>query len=555
VHISTRTINCDPKCHVTYERVRQWLQQCDEQHQGCQSVAPTSKRWPTFLLDVNVKNGKADVIRLVTPEKSEYVHYAALSYCWGGPQKSATTKATYQAHQEGIDLESLPQTLQDAVFVTRRLGISHLWIDSLCIIQDSNHDRTQEIAKMEHIYTNAHVTISAACAQSCNDGFLHRRQLQTKPIDVPFTCTNGEIGNISLIPHNASKYSLKQLDYIPKKQPVDHRAWTFQETFLSRRVLLFSDRQSFWFCGETWDKDGGRAQRKEFPTHNMSSWAMKSPDHSDWLKVIEQYAPRKLTDPHDKLPALSSIAAYFARALGDKYIAGLWVKDILHQISWVRAAANTGRPPVWRAPSWSFMSVDGGISFKAKDDVKFKASDCTIMDYHVRSISTEAQFGRISWATVRVSGRLKECKPVWANWYPEGPADHYTGYRVQSIEMDSKGRRIDHGQLRYDFTTPQSRKPYSRDAPAEVLTNYGPRYPTDPVWCLFLCTERHMVHPDSSSGGPDGGPPQSYEVWRPWGLALAKRPDGRFHRVGTFLGTTSMTRKFYRLAPVIITII
>ena len=63
--------------------------------------------------------------------------YVALSYCWGGDQAVKTTKATLEKHKTGIPIYSLPATIRDAITVTRRVGIGFLWVDSLCIIQDS----------------------------------------------------------------------------------------------------------------------------------------------------------------------------------------------------------------------------------------------------------------------------------------------------------------------------------------------------------------------------------------------------------------------------------
>jgi hypothetical protein len=65
----------------------------------------------------------------------EILQYSCLSYCWGGAQPMITTKATLHHHMEGINFSSLPKTLRDAVIVTYQIGLSQIWIDSLCIVQ------------------------------------------------------------------------------------------------------------------------------------------------------------------------------------------------------------------------------------------------------------------------------------------------------------------------------------------------------------------------------------------------------------------------------------
>ena len=78
--------------------------------------------------------------------------YAALSYRWGGDQEQKTTiQNTRQRYEDGIKLAELPTALRDAVTVTMQLGLSHLWIDSLCIVQDDENDKEAEGAKMADI--------------------------------------------------------------------------------------------------------------------------------------------------------------------------------------------------------------------------------------------------------------------------------------------------------------------------------------------------------------------------------------------------------------------
>ncbi|KAH6718353.1 hypothetical protein BKA61DRAFT_599503 [Leptodontidium sp. MPI-SDFR-AT-0119] len=56
------------------------------------------------------------------------------------PDEGKTLVATLDTHERGIDLKSLPKTLRDAIEVTRSLSFPFIWIDALCIIQDSTPD-------------------------------------------------------------------------------------------------------------------------------------------------------------------------------------------------------------------------------------------------------------------------------------------------------------------------------------------------------------------------------------------------------------------------------
>ena len=81
-------------------------------------------------------------------------HYCALSHCWGPPEKHPiqTTSNTLKDHLEGIEFKVLPRTFQDAVTVTRAIGVRYLWIDCLCIVQDDKNDWKKEAAMMGSIY-------------------------------------------------------------------------------------------------------------------------------------------------------------------------------------------------------------------------------------------------------------------------------------------------------------------------------------------------------------------------------------------------------------------
>ncbi|KAH0531283.1 hypothetical protein TsFJ059_000137 [Trichoderma semiorbis] len=72
--------------------------------------------------------------------------------------------------------DSLPKTFQDAVTVTRSLGIPYLWIDSLCIIQEDEKDWESEAARMEEVFSFAYFTIAASRGTSSLSGFLGERK-------------------------------------------------------------------------------------------------------------------------------------------------------------------------------------------------------------------------------------------------------------------------------------------------------------------------------------------------------------------------------------------
>ena len=331
-HVFGRTSNTDTSCQKTYEKIRNWLVTCKGEHRSCYlNETVGSDERPALVLDVTLSLEQIDIIKLqcVKDMKRAPFIYAALSYCWGTVQPNALKISNLGHYLAGIQLSSLPKSLQDAVVVARKLHIQYLWVDSLCIIQDSEEDMIHEIARMESIYSNAYVTISASCAIDCNAGFLGVQSPAKKSCTVPFRCNNGEVGQVSVSALDPSQ----NIDYA-STEPIHSRAWTFPESFFSRRMIIYSKHQLFWVCGETWGKDGGRISREEYFSRELSSRSLREPKTDDWVDVICEYLSRKLTNHSDKLPAISSIAASFAQRTNDIYLAGLWRSKLLHELCW-----------------------------------------------------------------------------------------------------------------------------------------------------------------------------------------------------------------------------
>ncbi|KAF2191353.1 heterokaryon incompatibility, partial [Zopfia rhizophila CBS 207.26] len=63
--------------------------------------------------------------------------------------------------KQNIPISRFPLTFQPAFEVTVQLGFNYIWIDSLCILQDSLADWAAEADRMGHVYENACLNIAA----------------------------------------------------------------------------------------------------------------------------------------------------------------------------------------------------------------------------------------------------------------------------------------------------------------------------------------------------------------------------------------------------------
>jgi hypothetical protein len=184
------------------------------------------------------------------------VRYASLSYCWGGDQVQKTTVKNVEARHCDVCYWVLPKTIQDAIITTHKLGLHYLWVDSLCIIQDSKTDVALEIQKMVDIYRGSYITISAATADHSNGGFLQSRiDIASEDPWYSLGVRQGRnvMGRLFLTPITPRMVHPDS----PSDEPINERAWTLQESLLSPRVLYYSSRQVFWRCSAKPFSDGG----------------------------------------------------------------------------------------------------------------------------------------------------------------------------------------------------------------------------------------------------------------------------------------------------------
>ncbi|KAH9889087.1 heterokaryon incompatibility protein-domain-containing protein [Cubamyces lactineus] len=356
---------------------------CVQNHERCQvfSDLDESTTLPTRLVDCT------DPLRprlIETKDWDSHARYIALSYVWGQDQPHRTTQRNLTSYLKAIDLSLLPQTIRDAVNVTHALGIQFLWLDSLCIIQDSLEDKHRELAKMRDVYLRAFLTIDAANASSVSQGFLH----DGLPLDgseaVPLICPRRSAEEVlqvgSVYVANGGHNNRNINPWAPPRPSyyghTAYRAWCLQEVLLSRRCLLFTHMHLQFRCHSTTSHVGGPHGRfhdndGDLPAHPpvtifkppTSPILFGSRDwmdvHHSWHKVVEDYMRRRLSYPSDRLLACAGLAELFGRTLRCEYLAGLWRESLLYDLLWYTEDEGDGLGTDPRAPSWSWAAQNG----------------------------------------------------------------------------------------------------------------------------------------------------------------------------------------------------
>lgn len=312
--------------------------------------------------------------------------WATLSHCWGGSTPLKTTMSTLSERQERIPLFMMPSTFRDAVIITRRLGIRHLWIDALCIIQDSKEDWDYEAARMGNIYKYGLVNIAADTAGNCQDGIFSKRMNPLAPARIPLRSQKLGISSHMYVRSGRWDYCLKGIEDPDSR--LSSRAWVLRGILLSPRTLHYSKEQMLWECSHftfcecsilpivAAGLSNRLIHRKRFSNKLILPTGMAHPSFEQaerrdaekrhnlydiWLQIINDYTKRKLTHQSDILAALTGIASAFQNFLGDRYLAGHFEGDLLRSLLWrvKNPSSNISINP--SNPSWSWTWVIGEV--------------------------------------------------------------------------------------------------------------------------------------------------------------------------------------------------
>ncbi|KAK3331473.1 heterokaryon incompatibility protein-domain-containing protein [Apodospora peruviana] len=373
-----------------------WLDECLASHTKCQhffhhgSLPPPL---PTRVIDVGSSSAQSQQPpKLYIADGDDVGFYFTLSYRWllEGNEEFQTTRSRLDEYCIALPLLSLPQTMQDAISITRNLGVRYLWIDALCIVQDSEEDWRTEAKAMARVYQNGLLTIAASASADQNKksgGCIRtRKRQQVRPLYCSAAWPDG-MPKYIFADRRASK------DGTRPRSTLDTRGWVLQEQLLSPRVLSYADQELYWDCislsaSESFPSgipgfyDPGlkvvdmlkfrsvllRSQQgqqkhdkgsEEEGESQMTTMASKAALYSLWRKVVEEYSMRRLTHNTDKLVALLGVAKGAASILEDEFMDGLWRKMLWRDLLWWVKDSELSSPqraPV--APTWSWASLD-----------------------------------------------------------------------------------------------------------------------------------------------------------------------------------------------------
>lgn len=415
-----RMLSCSTNSQESLDFAVGRFQACIRDHDQCKRGSDLA--WlPTRLIDLASCDVDHSARLILSTEIKTRQDYCTLSHCWGSVEFLKLKRDNYDSFRYGTLISNLSKTFQDSFLVARKLGIRYIWVDSLCIIQDDPDDWVNEASQMDKVYSNSLCNICATGFEDSSNGFFTKRDpTNLAPCDVEIPWLDG--GGIFRI-LDATLWRTQVLN-----APLNVRAWAVQEYLLAPRHIHFGDKQILWECLES-------SAAEQFPSgmpkaaQSMTQSARKTLHvsegsknnemqlakslRSDWSQMVRQYTKAKLSHPTDKVIAFSGITKRFESLLDDQCLAGLWRSEMERELLWHVDYCRQGdgsastKPEAWRAPSFSWMSVDAAVHVnwdpEPTDDVLIKVLSANIEQ--AQSIITRSSYLRIKCKLKRMKLR------------------------------------------------------------------------------------------------------------------------------------------------------
>ncbi|KAH7153703.1 heterokaryon incompatibility protein-domain-containing protein [Fusarium sp. MPI-SDFR-AT-0072] len=298
----------------TPETVAELVQKCSQRN------SPGSIP-PTRLLDIGTSCSNQWVIVQTAETTPKLLHT-------GG----------YQAQRAYQDRQ-LPQHFQDIISICRAMAIRYLWIDSLCIFQDSDDDFRREAGIMADIYENAFLTLSI-CWDYSSTGLFREIRPQTIPRtpSADHLASRGKeaqvpaprSGSRAFVQHEWS-FRIDLSDAL-----INRRGWVVQERFLSPKIVYLGNEQVYWECNAHIASEAV-PHKLNIPGKRTSSQFngdIDETNHVSWSSVMEAYSNCTLTRKQDKLIAISGLAKSLSKKSGHTYFSGIWIEHWIQDLLW-----------------------------------------------------------------------------------------------------------------------------------------------------------------------------------------------------------------------------
>ncbi|KAK5652244.1 hypothetical protein OQA88_10741 [Cercophora sp. LCS_1] len=342
----------DQDQELPLQQLQRSLAECDNSHgRQCNRQALASRlSSPMEMLQI-------DVVDECLVRATSEVKYFALSYVWGNASISQTLKSNLDSRlvKGGLELELyglLPQTISDAVAFVRSLGERYLWVDALCIVQDDEVTKQQNIQQMDKVYSRAFATIIVLSGSDADSGLPGARPGTRTALTLEEISISDRSEDLALDPFSEE---VEQVRIAPSPSPLsvvldtsvwNTRGWTFQERLLSARCIYISNDAVYFHCRkdmllcETGEPESAAAPGLSIldnPLHELDRLDGRLVDDlsckvgdmaqrivfGTYAGLVEGYTARQLTFAGDVLNAFAGVHSVIARHMPKGEVCGL----------------------------------------------------------------------------------------------------------------------------------------------------------------------------------------------------------------------------------------
>jgi serine/threonine protein kinase len=248
-----------------FTRAKNWLHECSFEHEACRRPISEASFLPTRLVDLQpmgTESSLESVIRIVDSVDIEPTTYAVISYVWGSSDLTLSSSRMHEM-QSALTRDMLSTALNDAMTAAKNIGYRYIWVESLCIVQDSQSDKLHECPAMANVYRNAALTI-VAHAKLATSPVISGNAISPKDCDNIGTSMTWNSKAEGASNHGAPPPSITlstitsrstttgtptHLDALRNQDfATDTSSWSLQERLLSRRLLHLTGEQIYWEC-------------------------------------------------------------------------------------------------------------------------------------------------------------------------------------------------------------------------------------------------------------------------------------------------------------------
>jgi len=360
---SARDVN---EKEIDIELIHNWITACQNLHETCE-------RNPSWLEESGLTDAMCVIdvqANCLTQIKSSET-FVALSYVWGQISIPQLTSHNRQILESPGGLKTIedkmPNTITDAIRLTRLLRERYLWIDSLCIIQDDMQNKHDQFRTMHLIYGMAKLVIIEASGSDANAGLPG---IPPRPRDFKQPL-------LQLGPDLCLTAAAPELESVLSRTKWSQRGWTMQEALLARRKLIFTHNTVYFDCDAVTIPEDRCFNSEDKVPYAETIWAKSSSNNvTRWFgyksllemyySIIQKYTTLKFTFEKDILYAISGVMGALGKETGTEFLEGLPENHFGTSLLWHPAEPLERRlalsDDIRRFPSWSWAGWIGRIS-------------------------------------------------------------------------------------------------------------------------------------------------------------------------------------------------